>query len=247
MAIAHYNRGQLAHRPLCNLLNNDFVAEIILFDDGSRPEEFAALKGFVARLNCGERIRVLRREKNCGAQTTKLDAVEACEREWVLLLDSDNTVFPGFLKGLSRISSRNPRTFYCSPFAFPYFSFHPFAGKQLDFEHCVSLTRSGELRRIFIINDGNYLVHRETYLSRIGCLRDLKSDVADVMMANYLWLSGRGTLSVLPKGAYHHRIDPSSFWMNTADESRQRVVELFARFEQDLRWDDDFAVQVLKG
>lgn len=246
VAIAHYNRGNLAHFPLCNLLVSDFVAEVLFFDDGSTPEHYANLQTFGSGLGCEERVRILRREKNCGAQTTKLDAVSAAKSEWVLILDSDNTVFPGFLEELSRLPQRNPQTFYCSPYAFPYFPFYPFSGQRLDFERCVALTHSGELRSVFIINDGNYLVHRESYMREINTLRELKSDVADVFVANYLWLSRGGELEVLERGAYHHRVDSSSFWMRTAEESRQRVIKLFKRMEDGSRWDKAFGESLMR-
>jgi glycosyltransferase involved in cell wall biosynthesis len=246
VAIAHYNRGKLAHRPLCNLLTSDLVAEVVFLDDASDMDEFQALKEFVASLHVGSRVRIVRREPNRGAQSTKLDAVAACAREWVLVLDSDNTAFPGFLRALGKIRHRNPETIYCSPYAFPYFSFAPFAGQVLDFAQCCKLTKCGIMRRVFIINDGNYLVHREKYGRVLEPLRGLKSDVADVFLANYRWLSADGRLKVLSNGTYHHRIDATSFWMRTADESRQRVVELFSRLEAEKKWDSEFAMELMK-
>ncbi len=245
VAIAHHNRGTSAHLPLCHLLSSDFVAEVVFMDDASRPDEFRALEKFVASLGVGKRVRILRREPNCGAQATKIDAVAAASREWVLVLDSDNTAFPSFLSAFSRIPHRDPTVIYCSPFAFPYFSFSAFRGRMLDFEICVDLTRSGELRRIFIINDGNYFVFRDAYLKTMGCLRNLRSDVADVFVANYLWISKGGRLNVLPSGTYHHRIDASSFWMRTAEESRQRVIELFSRLHAGEKWDSNFESEMI--
>jgi len=245
VVISHYNRGTQAHLPLNNLLASNFVAEVVFMDDASRPEEFQALKEFVASLEAGERVRVVRREPNCGAQATKIDAVAAASRDWALILDSDNTAFPSFLSALSHIPHRDPSVIYCSPFAFPYFSFSPFRGRVVDFEDCVNLTRSGELRKVFIINDGNYLVCRDAYLKTIGCLRNLRSDVADVFVANYLWLSGGGRLNVLSRGTYHHRIDASSFWMRTAEESRQRVIQLFSRLHDGRMWDSEFEAEMI--
>lgn len=247
MAIAHYNRGATAHRPLCNLLNHSLIGEIVFFDDGSSLQEFEALEDTVRSLGGGSRIRIERRDQNRGAQQTKLDAVAACQSDWVLVLDSDNTAFSGYLRELGRLTDRRPNTIYCSPHAYPYFSFKPLAGRVLDFETCCNLTRDGLLRRCFIINDGNYLVHRETYLRQLAPLRDLKSDVADVMVANYLWLSQGGMLEVLKSGAYHHRIDASSFWMRTADESRDRVIKIFALLQKNLRWQEGGNREILSS
>lgn len=236
VAVAHYNRGSSAYQPLCHLLSSPWVKEVVFFDDGSPESGFRALQETVHSLDRPDVIRIERRHANKGAQQTKIDAVAACRSEWVLVLDSDNTAFPLYLSELGKIRCKNPDTIYCSPFAFPYFSFRGLAGQTLNFEDCCRLTKTGLLRRCFIINDGNYLVHRETYLRRIAPLGDLESDVADVMVANYKWLSDGGLLSVLARGAYHHRIDASSFWMQTADESRARVMTIFSLFEQGITW-----------
>jgi len=247
VAIPHYNRGRDIHRPLCNLLDHPHVAEVVIYDDGSAPQEYAMFSDNVKALDAAGKIRILRREMNQGAQATKLDAVAACRSDWVLILDSDNTAFRSYLNALGRLADKRPDAIYCSPFAFPYFSFTPLAGRCLYFRDCCDLTRSGLLRKCFIINDGNYLVHRETYLQRISPLRHLASDVADVMVANYLWLSGGGCLEVLHRGAYHHRVDESSFWMRTAEESRRRVLHLFDLFEQGVRWQEGGSARILDG
>lgn len=246
VAIAHYNRGRQAYRPLCHLLDSFFIDEVVFFDDGSSEEELSQLRSFVEGLGLPKKIRVEIRRQNLGAQATKLDAVAACRNDWVLILDSDNTAFPSYLRSLSRITDRDRDTIYCSPFAFPYFSFQPLAGRRLDFDSCARLTKESLLRKVFIINDGNYLVHRATYTDKLKSLRAIRSGAADVMMANYLWLSEGGSLQVLHEGSYHHRIDGSSFWMRTADDSRQRVMELFSRFAAGLKWDDDFAAKCLR-
>ncbi len=245
VAIAHYNRGKEAYRPLYNLLDHPLVAEVVFFDDGSAEGEFAALKKAVTGLGATERVRIERREKNRGALQTKLDATAACHSEWVLILDSDNTVFPSYLNALAKIKNKTPETIYCSPFAFPYFSFKSLAGRILDFDACCELTRSGLLRQCFIINDGNYLVHRKTYLKQIMPLATMRSDVADVMAVNYAWLSEGGKLEVLRQGIYHHRIDASSFWLRTADESRERVMKIFELFEKGIRWQDGGAERIM--
>lgn len=236
VAIPHYNRGASIYRTLFNLLDHPAVEEVVVSDDGSTSEEFEMLCRNVCGLDAAGNVRVERREKNCGALATKIDAVAAAKSEWVLVLDSDNTAFRNYLDAMQSTVDRDPDTIYCSPFAFPYFSFRPFAGRKFSFEDCCALTRSGELRRVFIINDGNYLVHRDTYLRRISPLVGMGSDVADVMVANYKWLSDGGYLQVLDRGAYHHRIDASSFWMRTADESRDRVMTIFNLFEQGIPW-----------
>ena len=209
-------------------------------DDGSDPSEFAALERTVAEADPSGRVKIHRREQNLGALRTKLECVERVTCDWVLILDSDNTAFTRYLDVLARLGNLEESTFYCAGWAFPHFPFHPLHGMRLDFQKACALTASGDLRRYYIINDGNYLVHRESYIRSVKALGTIASDVADVMVVNYHWLSQGGTLQILPGTSYFHRVDASSFWCRTEEESRRRVSEIFARFEAGNRWDEEF-------
>lgn len=241
VGIPHFNRGARIFRPLFNLLNHPAVGEIVIVDDGSDPQEFAALERTVSEADAGGRVTIHRREQNLGALRTKLECVERSASEWVLILDSDNTAFRHYLDRLASLEALSADVFYCAGWAFPSFPFHEFAGLQIGFEEAAELTASGALRKVYIINDGNYLVHRETYVRSVSAIGRVASDVADVMLVNYHWLSQGGLLAVLPSTSYYHRVHKGSFWNLTQDESRKRVADLFSRFERRLKWDDEFA------
>lgn len=227
VGIPHYNRGRLIYRPLFNLLDHPAVEEVVIVDDGSREEEYLALVEFVDSLGCGERVKVFRREENGGALLTKLECVERCGSEWVLVLDSDNTAFRGYLDALGEIQDLDTGIFYCARWAWPLFPFHDFSGIRIDFEKSGEWTRSGLLKRVFIFNDGNYLVNRQAYMDSVNSMGRIASDVADVMVVNYNWISSGGRLEILPCSSYFHRVDDSSFWNRTAEESKRRVMEVY--------------------
>lgn len=241
VGIPHYNRGERIYRPLCNLLSHPAVAEVVIVDDGSSAAEYSALTECVRGIDTSGRVRIHRREENRGALLTKLECAELSASEWVLILDSDNTAFTHFLDALAALKEPSPDTFYCAGWAFPHFPLHEFAGLKIGFDMAADLTVSGALRRIYIINDGNYLVHRDSYVRSVRRMGPIASDVADVMVVNYHWLSQGGCLRVLPGTSYYHRVDASSFWCRTEEESRHRVAGIFTRFEQGSRWDDEFA------
>ena len=201
VGIPHYNRGAQIYRPLFNLLNHPAVAEVVIVDDGSREEEFRQLRDFVESLGCGERVKVFRREENRGALLTKLECVEKCSSDWVLVLDSDNTAFRGYLNALGGLGNLDPNMFYCASWAWPWFPFEELEFEEIDFQRAVNLCRDGGLRKYYIINDGNYLVNRAAYLKAVGEIGELPSDVVDVMVVNYLWLSRGGSLQMLPRRA----------------------------------------------
>jgi glycosyltransferase involved in cell wall biosynthesis len=246
VGIPHYNRGRLIYRSLFNLLNHPAVEEVVIVDDGSLEEEYRALVEFVDSLECGERVRIFRREENRGALLTKLECVERSESEWVLVLDSDNTAFRSYLHTLGRIQTPEAETFYCAEWAWPWFPFAALGKEAIDFSRAVSLCRDGRLRRYYIINDGNYLVNREAYCKAVLQIGKIPSDVVDVMVVNYLWLSYGGRLKMLPAESYYHRVDPSSFYKRTEDASKERLQDLFRRFESGEAWGNEY-LQGLRG
>jgi len=247
VGIPHYNRGGLIYRPLFNLLDHPAVAEVVIVDDGSREEEYRALLRFVDSLGCGGRVRVFRREENRGALLTKLECVEKCSSEWVLVLDSDNTAFRGFLDALGAIRDPDAGTFFCASWAWPWFPFGELGWDPIDFRRAVDLCRDGRLRRHYIINDGNYLVKKSGYSQAVSKIGKIPSDVVDVMVVNYLWLSSGGRLQMLPHGKYNHRVDQSSFYKRTEGSSKKRLQELFKRFESGKPFAEDCLESLKRG
>ncbi len=240
VAIPHWNRAALIHRPLWNIVNDERIEEIVIVDDGSHEEEFALLVNNVTRYDRRKIITIYRREENRGAQFTKMECVEKTRGPWMVLLDSDNTLLTNYLDAISELQEHDEKTIYCPDWAFPYFCFHPLSGKKIDFQKTCQLVQQGVLQRIYLLNDGNYFFHQKTYLAQLRGLEAIQNDVADVMLANYRWLSQGGYLKVMGKASYIHRIDDSSFWMRTPQQSKERVMALFERLKKNLPWDDDF-------
>ena len=71
--------------------------------------------------------------------------------------------------------------------------------------------------------------------------------MVDVLVVNYLWLSSGGKLQVIPRTKYMHRVDASSFWSRTAELSKKRLVEIYARMEVGILWDEEFLQKLRQG
>jgi hypothetical protein len=67
------------------------------------------------------------------------------------------------------------------------------------------------------------------------------------MLVNYKWLSDGGSLQLLDKVSYFHRVDGSSFWSRTVEVSKKRVQEIFKRFEHGERCREDFLAGLRSG
>jgi len=247
VGIAHHNRGAVIARSLRNLLNHPSVSEVVIVDDGSSVSEFEALRQQVRLIDKTGRVKIHRRDENRGALLTKLECVEKCSTDWVLILDSDNTAFTDYLDHLEALAPSDPKIIYCADWAYPYFPFHELSGMTLDFGKSSKLLISRVLKRNYLLNDGNYLVNRNRYLKVISTIGKIPSDVVDVLVVNYLWLSQGGKLDVIPGAKYMHRVDELSFWSQTAEASKKRLLAIYERIESAVPWDEDFLRRLING
>jgi hypothetical protein len=90
-------------------------------------------------------------------------------------------------------------------------------------------------------------VKRSAYIDAASTIGKIPSDVVDVMVVNYLWLSLGGRLQMLSQGKYNHRVDGSSFYMRTEGPSKKRLHELFKRFESGMMFDKDCLESLRRG
>ena len=241
VAIPHYNRGYSIARPLRNLLNHPGVAEVVIVDDGSHNDHWQSLEREVGRIPHAGKIRLYRRKNNVGALRTKFECVERSLHPWVLVLDSDNTAFVNYLDALSALDDPRKDTIYCASWAFPFFPFHELGNDAITFERAYELSKNGSLRRIYIINDGNYLVPRDEYLRYVEELTDMGNHAADVLLVNYRWLSVGNRIELMPSTSYLHRIDGSSFWENTREHSKAQLIKLLDKLNVGERWSRSFS------
>lgn len=247
VAIPHWNRADAIHRPLWNIINNEIVQEIIIVDDGSSTQQFEKLQKNILRYDSRKVVKLYRREENKGAQFTKIECVEKTKGDWVVLLDSDNTLFHSYLNAVTLLKHWDANAIYCSDWAFPNFCFHLFAGQEINFQRACHLAQERVLQKISLFNDGNYFFHKKTYLEHFSMFKKIHYDAADVMLMNYYWLSQKKVLKVMRRATYMHRIDPSSFWLSTQQESQDHAKKLFERLEKNLPWDAAFKEKLLSA
>jgi glycosyltransferase involved in cell wall biosynthesis len=218
VAIPHYNGSRMAHVSLFNILNDPRIAEIVFLDDGSEPEECKKLKTKLKPFS--QKVKLFRREVNWGPFANKIHAVELCTSDWVILLDYDNTLLPEYLETIFNIPEWKKSTIYCPGYAYPYFDFRESLGdKDIDLNTTSAMINSDVFNRPFF-NDGNYFLHRDSYIEYLKPFWNY-SVIADVIFANYLWLSSQNTLKVLRNARYIHRIHDKSTWLTNLQESKR--------------------------
>ena len=218
VAIPHYNGSRMAHVSLFNILNDPRISEIVFLDDGSKPEEFNKLKTKLKPFS--QKVKLFRRDVNWGPFANKIQAVELCTSDWVILLDYDNTLLPEYLETIFNLPEWKKSTIYCPGYAYPFFDFRESLGeKDIDLNTTSAMINSGVFNRPFF-NDGNYFLHRDSYIQYLKPFWNY-SVIADVIFANYLWLSSQKTLKVLRNARYIHRVHDKSTWATNLQESKR--------------------------
>ena len=103
--IPFYNSKDFIERSLRSCLDQRFSnIEIILIDDGSTDGSSLIVSRF-----CGEdsRVRLLSQE-NSGASAARNKGLEAAAGEYVMFLDSDDTIDPDMIEDLLEVVKDNP-------------------------------------------------------------------------------------------------------------------------------------------
>ena len=237
VAIPHFNGAKLAHVSLFNILNDPRIAEIVFLDDGSKPEEFNKLKKKLKPF--AQKVKLFRRDVNWGPFANKIQAVELCTSDWLILLDCDNTLLPEYLEAIFNLTEWKKSTIYCPAYAYPNFDFRESLGeKDIDLNISSAMVNSGEFNGSFF-NDGNFFLHRDSYIKYLKPFWNYLVAAEDVMFANYLWLSFNNTLKVLRDSRYIHRIHGGSAWLNTLDESMHIFNKVKRRLQNKTRPDSE--------
>ena len=245
VAIPFYGNAKMGHLALFNILSDPRVREIVVLDDGSSPDELGKLRDKLAPFS--KKVRLFRRERNWGPFANKIQSVELCTSEWVILLDYDNTLTADYLDSLFKLERWEDDEIYCSAYAYPYFDFRKkLPGDFVDLETASTWLKERALIGPFL-NDGNYFLPRERYLETVKPFWKYSVLAADAMFSNYLWLSGGNKLTVLADSWYVHRVHANSAWAKQREHSRRNANIIKRRIRKGaspqspcLR--DDFAV-----
>lgn len=154
--------GKNLERCLSAAVQHPGISEIVVVDDGSeRPIGWP-----------DSVISFYHNEKNLGVFLNKLESVARCTGDWVICCDSDN------FKDAIHISKAlslplDPNRFYCPSFAKPVFDYREHIG-WYDLKTIHHINEGSNFRRLMarcLLNTGNEMVHRETFMEVFGKYR----------------------------------------------------------------------------
>jgi glycosyltransferase involved in cell wall biosynthesis len=235
LAIPTYNRPLLTLESFSLVINNDYINEIVIVDDGSIQKHFDCLKNEVEKLN-NPKIKLFQNDSNFGPLLNKNITVNKCQNEWVVLLDSDNIIDDTYIEIIRKIE-KNSDTLYCPAFLYQDITKNSIS---LNYKEFVGLDINKNTLKKYLemklfdalLNTGNYLVNKNSYLS---ILKDKEIDnilsVNDALYFSYLWLMEGFKIEVVPDLAYIHRVHNNSWYITHTNECQLSTTEIFKKIK----------------
>lgn len=212
VAVPYYNNEKYLEQALELPLRSNYVSEIIIHDDCSNLHVHSS----------HPKVKIYRNETNLGAFKNKYLAVSKSSNEWVYLLDSDNYFFNNSLDIVENITPIRGR--YYSPSQLHLVDDgldSSLDGKIVKYNFGIvdsnkakNLLESGIGEFEWLINTGNFFVHRDDYLNS---MKDVFENSlypyfeADAIVFCYNWLKKGNTIEVVENLWYNHRLRSNSY------------------------------------
>lgn len=213
LAITSHNRFELTIESFSKVLGHPLLDEIIIVDDFSDLEIFTKLYSITAGM---PNVKLYRNEKNLGMSLNKKEAISKAKNEWVVILDSDNILYPEYIDAIPETLRAD--TIMCPVFAEPDFNFKEFSGMIIDKKNAKDFLHVKEFR--IFLNTSNYLVNRDEYLKVYRYNPEIKE--SDTIWFNHLWLEAGNSFYFVPGMRYYHRKHADSGWLKGDHEYNLR-------------------------
>jgi len=234
LAIPTFNSSEFFAKSFEYVLHDPRITDIVICDDHS--QDFASLAALVAEFN-SPKIRLFRNDTNLKAFCNKNMAVSHCMNEWVILLDSDNSIDSTYIDAWLKEQPWDPKVLYCPDFAKPFFDYRFLSGERLARDEVALFFAStspplpdGIVGSLWdaLFNGGNYAFSREEYMRTHKARTNIHSLVeesygADVLHFIVLWIKRGLTLKIVPEMTYEHVIRGGS-WSDIFLEQKYKAA-----------------------
>jgi glycosyltransferase involved in cell wall biosynthesis len=221
--IPHYNLGGYLRAAVESVLEADWPdKEVIVVDDGSTDPESAAAVDRLVQMH-GEKVRVLR-QPNGGLASARNAGVKAATGEFILLLDADDRIEPGFVGKAVDVLHRfdNVHIVYswerymdASSDIFPCWNF--------DFPYLLGHNMTCPIS----------VLYRQSYLGIGGSKPEMEYNFEDFELWINMARNGMGGVSLVePLSLYRIRMD--GMWQGSSRDQHLFLQDLITRFHPDL-------------
>lgn len=210
LAITNHNRYGLLLESFTEVLTQNEIKEIVIQDDCSNSDTILKLAN-LPKFN--KKIWVGYNEQNIGMLLNKQKAVLNCSCDWVILFDSDNIIYPDYVKSfMEGVDKAKENTIYMPSLAYPNFDYTQFSGCTIN----MPFIRKHKDNPLLwtMLNTCNYIVPKTNYVAVVQPHSEIKE--TDTLYVNYLWLKKGYQFYVVPQMKYFHRVHRESGWLKNA-------------------------------
>jgi len=199
ICITSYNRTDLLYESFRQVLNDERISEIVIVDDCSNPVVWAEIN---QKLGGIDKIKLFRNEKNLGCYRNKREAVSKASNEFVILIDSDNSIGIDYINAVDAHPFM-PNTILQPVFARPHFDLTKFSSQHITKQNVYYF--ASDPMFTLALNAMNYFVNRDEYL-RVweDCPEPWTSDS---ILQNYNWLKAGNSIYFCPGLEYLHKVN----------------------------------------
>lgn len=232
LAIPTYNRDNFVIDAFMHVYDDDRIDEIIIVDDCSDENIYRNLFNSLLKY---PKCKLYRNEKNLGAFLNKKKCVELSNNEWIILLDSDNSIKPNYLNALKECDNIN--TIYSPELLIgTVFDYREYSGQIYDKEKYIKQIKEGTGPFSAIFNTGNYYFYKNAYLDCINKEEKLMDNnpLSDVYYMVYLWIKNNenGKFKIQENLQYNHRTHSGSYWMTDPKKGGREITFLNNEIKQ---------------
>lgn len=228
LCLTNWNRTDLLYEAFRQLINDDRVTEIVIYDDCSTDEVYHTVYWQTKAI---PKVKLYRGDTNIDCYRAKHKAVELAMNEWVIIGDSDNIFTQEYVNALYSMDEWAINTVYQPDFAKPHFNFTQYAGKLIDKSNVSQHINDGTFQTM--LNAFNYFVNRDEYLKVWdGSIDPVTSDS---IFHNYNWLKSGNSIYVVPGLQYEHRVHELSHYKNNRHRTERGLHERIVQQLKDLR------------
>jgi glycosyltransferase involved in cell wall biosynthesis len=234
LAIPSYNRSNYVIESFSSVISDERISEILIVDDCSELSIYSDLNNLIDSLKDSEfftKIRIIRNEKNLGSFYNKFKCVEESKNDWIILLDSDNSIDVDYINSLDE--KRNKNVIYTPVHAIcesPFLNYEKYSNFSLDRISYKGILNTGEdIMWHAILNTGNYFFYKKNYLECIKIEEIISNSfAADAFYLIYLWMKNieGAKIQVVDNMKYKHRLHNNSHWINNSDSSNLFTKEI---------------------
>jgi glycosyltransferase involved in cell wall biosynthesis len=224
LVITTYERTDMTANAFKNVIDDGRISEVIIVDDCSKPRTVAKLQSLCTH----PKIKLFFNQQNLGCYKNKKYAISKANEEYVLILDSDNTIDKSFIDKLCCMDWR-PDTVLAPDFAKPHFNYTVFSNLILSKSNVGKyIPTASKTRFDCLINTMNYFVNRDEYL-RVWD-GSIEPWTADTIFQNYNWLKAGNKIHVVEGLQYDHLVHNGSHYQ----EHNSKTGNLYKEIENKL-------------